>query len=80
MELEYARQIFEKSSILNSLEIRPVEAGFFHTDRRKDERTDRHARRQTDITKPKDAFLSYAHAAKNSVPTSRKGIRYKNKL
>jgi len=82
MELEYCRQIFEECSILNSLEIRPVEAGFFYTDRRTDERTDRQAGRQTEMTKPKDTFLSYAHAAENSVSTSLEGIdiRYKSKL
>jgi len=47
MGLEYSGQIFEKYSILNSLEIRPVEAGFFHTDRQSDERTDRQVDRET---------------------------------
>jgi hypothetical protein len=72
MELEYSRQIFEKYSRLKSMQIRPLEAGIFHTDQWMDERTDRQVDRQTDMTRPKDAFLSYAYAAKNSVPTSRK--------
>jgi len=76
MELEYSRQIFEKYSILKSMKIRPVEAGFFHTDRRTDERTDRQASRQTDMTRPKDAFLSYANAAKIQSVLHGKGIEY----
>ena len=54
------------------MKIRPMDAGFFHTDRRTEERTDRQVGRKTDTTRPKDAFISYAYAAKNSVTTSRK--------
>jgi len=35
-------------------------SGGFHTDRPTDERADRQAGTQTDMTRPKDAYLSYA--------------------
>ena len=45
--LDFFREILH----LNSLEMRPVEAEFFHTDRRTDVRTDRKAGRETEMTK-----------------------------
>jgi hypothetical protein len=57
MKLEIFRQIFEKkdTQISNFMKIRPVGAESFHTDRRKD--------RRTDLTKLMFAFRNFAKSA-----------------
>jgi hypothetical protein len=56
MKLEYYRQIFQKVvEMLSFVRPRPVETGLFHADR------------QTDMTKPILAFLSFDNAPKKSI-------------
>ena len=53
MKLEFSRQIFENTQILNFMKYRPVAAELFHADRR------------TDMMKLTVAFRSFAKAPKN---------------
>jgi hypothetical protein len=53
MELDFCRQVFEKSQIQNFINIRPVGAELFHADGR------------TDMPQLTVAFRNFANAPKN---------------
>ena len=56
MKLEFSRQIFKNTQILNLIKIRPMGAELFHADG------------QTDMTKLTVAFRNFGNAPKNRTP------------